>query len=134
MINIRRLTEEDYPILENWWKDWGWTPVVKDALPENGTGGIMIEKEDGTPICAGFLYITNSKFSWIEWIISNKEVRGEIRNKALDILIAELTNWAEAAERNIVFTVVKNRSLIERYKAQGFTLDEKPSYEMTKVV
>ena len=29
-----------------WWKWWRWTPIPKNFLPDNGTGGIMIEKEN----------------------------------------------------------------------------------------
>lgn len=130
----RRLTGKDYPLLEKWWKEWDWTPVAPEALPENGTGGIMIELEDGTPVCAGFLYITNSTIAWVEWIISNKEVRGKQRGEALDMLIAQLIIWAEGAGRKVVFTVAKSMPLVERYKKLGFVLDEKPSYELTKVI
>jgi hypothetical protein len=32
--NIRVLVENDYDdILVPWWKEWGWTPPVRDWLP-----------------------------------------------------------------------------------------------------
>jgi hypothetical protein len=58
--NIRKLDENDYDqTLVRWWNDWGWTPPSKDFLPDNGAGGIMVLEGD-EPICAGFIYITNS--------------------------------------------------------------------------
>ena len=69
-LNVKVLKEEDYDnILVNWWKDWRWTPPSKDFLPDNGKGGYMVY-EDDTPICAGFMYLTNSKVVWCDWIIS----------------------------------------------------------------
>ena len=62
-LTARRLTEEDYSTIVEWWKSWPeWEPLSQEMLPENGTGGIIIEKE-GEPIVAGFLYGTNSKIA-----------------------------------------------------------------------
>ena len=58
----RVLNENDWETLVSWWGAWpGWPePPMRDFLPDNGTGGLMIEK-NGIPIVAGFLYQTNSK-------------------------------------------------------------------------
>ena len=59
--NVRVLSESDYEnILVGWWRDWEWTPPVKDFLPLDGVGGLIVEW-DGTPVCAGFIYNTNSR-------------------------------------------------------------------------
>lgn len=47
-------------------------------LPENGTGGYIVEKGE-IPIVAGFLYTTNSKVGWMEWVISNKNIKTKIK-------------------------------------------------------
>ena len=40
----RRLVLKDYNTIVDWWKSWpDWEPLEIDLLPENGTGGIMIE-------------------------------------------------------------------------------------------
>ena len=70
--NLRKLNSTDYEdILVGWWKDWEWTAPPKDFLPENGEGGVIIFDEE-VPVCAGFMYATNSKVAWIEFVISNK--------------------------------------------------------------
>ena len=33
-LKARTLLEQDYSMLEEWWKAWGWPPVSKDVLPE----------------------------------------------------------------------------------------------------
>ena len=50
MLNIRKLTEKDWDTLVSWWDSWPeWQTPSKDFLPDNGKGGLIIEK-DGTPI------------------------------------------------------------------------------------
>ena len=73
--NIRPLQEGDYEnILCGWWRDWKWVPPVKDFLPEDGTGGYIVYDGD-IPVCAGFMYTTNSRAAWCDWIISNIEYK-----------------------------------------------------------
>ena len=47
MLKVRSLSETDYDnILTKWWDAWGWTAPLKDFLPENGTGGLMVMDGD----------------------------------------------------------------------------------------
>ena len=84
--NARKLNDKDYDCLVDWWKWWRWTPIPKNFLPDNGTGGIMIEKEN-TPIIAGFIYYTNSDAVVVEWIVSNPEYKNKDRKKAVELLL-----------------------------------------------
>ena len=62
---IRKLNNKDYEtILLKWWKDWRLTPVPKDFLPDNGKGGYIVYDKE-TPVCAGFMYVTNSKVGYV---------------------------------------------------------------------
>jgi hypothetical protein len=55
MLSIRPLKENDYDdTLVGWWSDWGWTAPMRDFLPQNGKGGLMVMDGD-TPVCAGFI-------------------------------------------------------------------------------
>ena len=75
IFDIRPLELDDYDtILVDWWKDWGWTPPTRDFLPDNGKGGMIVFDGD-IPVCAGYIYLTNSGVAWVDWIISNKEYR-----------------------------------------------------------
>ena len=90
-LNIRKLEALDYEdILLKWWNDRGWSAPSKDFLPDNGTGGIMVY-DDKTPVCAGFIYITNSNIAWVNWIISDKNYKNKsIRNDAITMLLNSL--------------------------------------------
>lgn len=133
MFSVRNLTEEDYDILVEWWRKWKWTPVSRDFLPQNGTGGIIVYKND-TPIVAGFLYLTNSSVAWCEFIVSNFEYKNKDRKEAIKILIHELTLIAENCGAKYVYTVVKNENLRIVYEEMGYSKGSSNVQEMVKVL
>jgi len=130
-LKSRSLLESDWETLQEWWTKWNWPVVTKEMLPLNGLGGLMIYKED-TPIVAGFLYLTNSNIAWMEWIVSNKDYKEDDRKEALELLILELEKVALSVGKNIIFSVGKNKSLINIHKDLGYTVDENASYEISK--
>ena len=90
--NLRAIQNQDYEkVLLKWWKDWGWEAPPKDFLPETG----IIVSKNGVDICAGFIYLTNSKVALTEFVVSNKEYREKDRGKALDFLLDCLLALAE---------------------------------------
>jgi len=71
-LTVRPLQDSDYDsILVKWWRDWEWEPTPKDFLPQDGTGGLMVMDGD-EPVCAGFVYTTNSSVAWADWIVSSR--------------------------------------------------------------
>ena len=85
-LNIRKLKESDWDTLCSWWDEWPeWQSPPRDFLPNNGAGGLMVEKD--VPIVAGFIYYTNSKAALLEGIISNPNYREADRKQAIAILI-----------------------------------------------
>ena len=131
MLETRLLNDDDYDILVSWWNDNNFPPPPKEMLPNNGTGGIIITKE-GVNICAGFLYTTNSKIAWLEWVVADKNYRDKDRKQAIILLINGLCNLAQELGFKAIFTSVKNPFLINHFKNTGFTLDSNKSSEMVK--
>lgn len=134
-LNIRPLNDKDYEdILINWWEQWGWEAPKKDFLPDDGKGGLIVY--DGTePICAGFIYMTNSKVAWVDWIISNKEYRvKEKRKEAISMLINSLTNISKQTGSKYAYALIKNQSLIETYESLGYTKADSYTKEMIKLL
>ena len=129
----RRLTYDDYETLVEWWSKWpDWVPLSRSLLPENGTGGIMIEK-DNKPLVAGFLYGTNSKVAWMEWIVSDPSIKTD-KSEAILLLISSLENWAIEGGFELILSVGKSKSLIDKHKKLGYTVDHTPSYEIIKKI
>tara|TARA_R110000787_G_scaffold258244_1_gene363452 strand:- start:193 stop:501 length:309 start_codon:yes stop_codon:yes gene_type:complete len=100
-------------------------------MPDNGKGGLMIEK-DGRPIVAGFLYITNSEAVLLEWVVSDPEYRDKDRKDALELLILSAEATCKGLGKKHMFTIGRNKHLIETHKKLGWTVDPDPSYEIIK--
>ena len=133
-LNIRRLTEDDWKTLVSWWDKWEeWTAPPKDFLPDDGTGGFIVEN-NGEPKVAGFVYFTNSKGALLEWIISNPEYREADRETAIELLIMAVERVLKDQGIKYIFSIGRNKNLIEKHKNLGWTVDEKPSHELSKVI
>ena len=131
---LRMLEYRDYDnILVKWWKDWRWVAPPREMLPEDGTGGLMVTK-GGKDIWAGFIYFTNSKTAWSEWIISDYFYREEDRDEALVFLINALTETCRAKGMKFVFTIVKNDNLKKKYEQCGFLVGDENSTDLTKLI
>jgi len=134
-LNIRPLEESDYEqILVGWWKDWKWTPPPQDFLPDNGKGGLIVYDNE-TPVCAGFIYMTNSKVAWVDWIISNKKYIDKPKRKSsLILLIDTLTNAAKNAGNKFTYALIKHDGLIKTYEKLGYTQGDSYTKEMIKLL
>ncbi len=133
-MNIRRLTDKDWDTLVSWWSNWPkWQAPVKDFLPEDGKGGLIVEK-DNKPIVAGFIYLTNSKTALLEWIVSNPKYREADRKQAIELLITGAENLVKSLDYKYLFAVMQHKGLIETHEKLGWNKDNKPSYELTKVL
>ena len=134
-LTIRKINDTDYEdILLKWWSDWEWLAPQKDFLPDNGKGGIIVFDGD-IPVCAGFMYLTNSSVAWIDWIISNKEYRKKpLRKEAIQLLIAALTNISKDSGSKYGYALIKNKSLIEVYESFGYIKGDSYTSEMIKIL
>lgn len=133
--NLRPLIESDYDdILVGWWKEWGWEPPQRDFLPANGNGGMIVYDYE-IPVCAGFVYTTNSQVAWIDWIISNKEyVKRPERKEAITLLIKTLTDIAKNTGHKYGYALIKNESLIKTYESLGYSKGDSYTNEMIKAL
>ena len=131
-LNIRKLAGSDWDTLVSWWNEWPtWENPPRDFLPDNGTGGFMVEKED-TPIVAGFIYFTNSKAVLLEWIVSNPKYKEEDRQEAIEFLILTCEEYIKLDGKKYIFSIGRNESLINIHKRLGYNVDTKTSREIIK--
>ena len=130
-LNFRALNENDYKTIKEWWKWWKWSVIPKDSLPDNGKGGFMVEKNNQSIVC-GFLYITNSKVALLEWVVSNPEYKEKDRGEAIELLIDRIEEVCKSLNYKYIFTMGRNKHLIETHRKLGWVVDKKSSYEITK--
>lgn len=133
ILNARKLTDKDYSCLVDWWKWWRWPAIPQNFLPDNGTGGIMIEKEN-TPIVAGFMYNTNSKAVVVEWIVSNPEYKNKDRKQAVELLLSTIEAVCKEQGKKYMFSIGRSKHLINTHKKLGWVVDDKPSHEIVKII
>lgn len=132
-LKTRVLEESDWETLTSWWKSWRWPEMSKEILPMNGTGGIMVYKDD-VPIVSGFLYLTNSKVAWLDWIVSNPSYKETDRKEAIMLLINTLEEIGKNQGYNVIISITRSKSLINIHKELNYTIDENPSYEISKKI
>lgn len=132
-LNIQKLKESDYEkLLVNWWKDWAWEAPPKDFLPDNGTGGFMVYNKD-IPICAGFIYKSNSKVAWVDWIISDKNYKDkESRKEGIKYLIQALTEICKQLGYAYCYALVNHEGLIKTYEDLGYIKADNYNQELIK--
>ncbi len=130
-MEYRAIKSNDYKKLEQWWKWWRWTPVPVNCLPATG----IIISENEIDVCAGFMYGTDSAMCWIEFIVSNPDVKDKnIRKSCIEFLISKLCEEASELGYQVAYTSLKNESLINSYSTNGFTKGSVNCTEMIKVL
>lgn len=128
---FRPLNKKDYETICKWWKWWRWPELPRTALPNNGEGGFMVEK-NSIPIVSGFLYISNSKMAMLEWIVSSPDYREKDRQKAIELLINKVESFCKDLGVKHVITLGRNEHLIETHRKLGWHVDKKSSHEIIK--
>jgi hypothetical protein len=124
----RLIKESDYDnTLVKWWTDWRWNAPSKDFLPRTG----FIVSYDGVDVCACYIYDTDSRVAWLEWIISNFEVKDrEIRKECMEYMIVFAKVYMHSIGKKYVMSMAMNPSLINTLKENGFQEGTKGSTEL----
>ena len=132
-LQYRQLTENDYQdFLVKWWTDNRFPPPPLDFLPNNGKDGIVVfDADTNINIAAGFVYITNSEVAWVEFVVSNFQVKDrELRKKAIEFLISQLV---KTSGKKYIFSSIKNPNLIKHFTNSGFIIGTKDTTELVCV-
>lgn len=108
----------DYPVLMGFWKAHKWSPPPASDLPP--TGIVVEDVATGTLLAAGFLYKTDSSFAWLEFIVGNPKADRVPRRLAVDLVIADLSQKAKEMGFKYIYSNLKHKGLIRRYKNHGF--------------
>jgi GNAT superfamily N-acetyltransferase len=116
------MRDGDYEsLLTPWWRDWGWVPPAKDYLPNTG----FVLYDEDTPVCAAFLYMTNSKVAWIEWLVSNKSYRKKPgRREGILFLLSYMIEVAKQSGYTYITAIAENQHAINIYETLGFISDK----------
>lgn len=130
-MKFRYIEENDYDKLVEWWSFWKFTPPPIEVLPDSG----VIVNINGVDACAGFIYFTNSKICWIEYIVSNPNVRvKEDRREAINGVIDILCTIGKNNGYNVAYASLKNKNLEDKYLENNFVLGSTNCNEYIKML
>jgi hypothetical protein len=113
---IRNHTADDYVTFCEWWAAWGWAAIPEAFLPPNS---LVVCEDDGKPVCAVFLYRTDTPIIWAENYISAKSSKS--RQIAMAILIDSIGIRAKELGAVAVMSAVRHNGLARRLESAGFT-------------
>lgn len=130
LITVPFSSQDHYSTLSKWWNHYDFSPPPVHSLPK--TGVVIYNSE--TPICAGFLYKTDSSISWMEFIVANPKSDKRLRSEALDVLINCLTYVAKENGFKIIFTSSDLPKLIERKQKHGFIVGDQNVTQLVRIV
>ena len=110
-------TEDHYQVVKSWWDQYeGWDAIHPDILSDTG----FIVFEDDEPLVAGWMYLTNSKVAWLEWVVSNPECDRIQRATAIHLLIGHITHMTDSLGLKMLMSAVVNPGFIEKLKEHSF--------------
>lgn len=112
--------KKDYDLLLSWWKKRNFTAPPKEWLSPLGLMVFVGNK----PVCAGFLFKTDSNVCSIGNLVSDPSVPGIFRDKALDYLLVRLQTIAKDSGFTVVCAATNLERLVQRYKRLGFMVTD----------
>lgn len=102
----------DYPMIEAWYRAQMEPVPPLDLLPKNG---FIVED-----ICAGFLYLTDSRLGIIDLYISNPDISKDYRDKALNLVTIEIINKAKEYNCRVLMATSNIAAVKRRTEFHGF--------------
>lgn len=121
-MTVTRFRDEDHAMIAEWWTRQGW-PVIPLHLLST-TGYIIWDDETTTPLCAGWLYIQNSSWGLVEWIVSNPDAGIKKKAAAIRFLVSHLKEVGASVGNPILFTFTKQRGLRKTLERAGFKVSD----------
>ncbi len=120
--------DTDYQQVEWWFKQrkWSMAPALLSDI------GRVVFDEVG-PIAAGWLYLTNSTFSFIEHLVTNPNAGLKAKHKAIRLILDELTKLAFENGASNCVGFLKSRGIVKSYERAGFQVTDQGMTLVIKV-
>ena len=126
---VRGITLKDYEFINKWWEDSGYGIVDKQYLPDNGLGGLIVEK-NGVPLAAAYTYTTNSRVCYMDNLVSNFNYKGRDRYLLIKKLFDTVINRAKECGCEMLWTLstTRDRGIVKRCAELGCQVSDEPYY------
>ena len=128
-MNIRRVTKEDYNIIDSWYLGYNRAKPLLKNLPNNGLGGLILEKDK--PIAVAYIYTTNSSMGYIDFLMSDPNYKGKDRYDIILELFKACTQEAYDLGCETVWAQSSIKGVTKRAKEIGWTVWGEPQTIIT---
>jgi hypothetical protein len=121
--------KKDYATVEAWWTKYDKLDylVPNSRLPASGW---VVEDEDGTPLCFGWLYIfAHVSGGLVGSIVSNPDTDKKTNCKALDLFFLKLVTETDRLNLDVVVGVTTREGIVRKAAKFGFSQTTKHSVE-----
>lgn len=106
LFNVR-LDEERYSIVKDWWIKRKWPVPGQEFL---STTGIMVYYKE-RPICAAWLYQTDSLVTMMGFVISDLKTTGKVKKNSIEFLFNKFEEIAKQMGFKLIFLPVATDSI-----------------------
>ncbi len=120
--NVRQVVVEDYTYINEWYSQRKELRPKSILLPNGGLDGFIIEKNN-KPIAVIYLYLTNSKMGYFDFLMSDPNYKEEDRFEIIMILFQYCTKKAISAGCECVFVTTAIPGVINKMKELGLRED-----------
>lgn len=112
MMEIRKCTEDDFKLMSQWWKSFGYPLIPRDSYPEL----TFMATLNGEPLVSGSMQLTDSKMVFCENFISKPGISNEIRANAIDLLLKNLIFNSKKRGYKYWMATTKSKGMMNRGK------------------
>mgnify|MGYP003665109617 FL=1 len=130
-ITIRPIEEDDYKFINEWWvRATGKTPPKRALLPGNGLHGLMACKNK-KPVMCTYLYTTNSKMGYCDYMIGDPKYREKDRQDILLKLMVGAIKGAHELGYEDFWFLTKEKGLLSKCEKLGVEISKEKYHVVT---
>lgn len=111
-MDVEKYVKEDFKQICEWFKDRKLKLPTEKMLPQHGA--IV------PGVAAGFLYLSDADFCYIDFYITNPKVDRITRYEALQSITLMLIKWAKQMEFSLIMANTQNNFIAQLGMANGF--------------
>ena len=113
-------TEKVYARICGWWKEWGWSEVPVAFLPERA----IVAYSDGEPVYVGFLVVTDTAMSLLEWIVCDRHASVSAKRDCLRLIVDKAKEENRRLGKLGILTMTNNQGLGNSLRKCGYQLTD----------
>lgn len=108
-----------YGVAKEWWNFWRFAPPSLDILPEN----MICSYNENGPSCIAFLYSTDSKLAWLEWIVGRPSGDKKERMDGINAILDSAKELGKDLGFTGIFTSSKHDGLNSKLRTKYIETD-----------